>query len=606
MLELQQQLRESGVEPKAPPNMSQTFAAFQPYWDGNGQQGSWGDLHSASVVPTSSKNERHNSVNSNLQDFRPGCVGDNYVGVSSSDPRLSPIEGMQLSLFGMKLDLAEFLPSEGEDPLSDPLSYQSFLAFAFNINGANQVSKPALPNYHECTSMADWFFKAVQVFIPILHKPHFMKLLSRVHYAHQDLNSAETVMVHMVITIMTFQGALRNSDEQRRHDALDRFHYCLSFIPQLISGHQLQDIQALALICSFLRSQPRIGAAYIFTNGILGLAIESGLHRSASAWYGDAAETDPHTIEMRKRVFWSLVVIHVNISGKLGRPMPLRMEDFDIEIPEQIADNLPGETNLSKWEKCSFRAAIPGIKLLKVLMRVYSTMYAVRRGNEPYEVTMRNLEQELKKWRSELPPEFDENQIAGGDRMPAYYLYHAEQAMRLLIHHPSLSRNMSPQVTSSNMDECLDASAKMLEITEKAKAINSLDTTWYTAVDYLAAIFTTLFACSQRQAQMTTQDLLHLKHDMQRWLDIMGDVGKLLGNGYLPPLRPCTDNFLRLRPAAPAYIAKHIHRAVSSKHQSKSCRQDCLSRSGISRSIFRQPSGGSDAVAHVSQCEWFC
>ena len=81
----------------------------------------------------------------------------------------------------------------------------------------------------------------------------------------------------------------------------------------------------------------------MFTNGVLGLAIELGLHRSASAWQGDAAESDPHIIEMRKRIFWSLLVIHVSLSGKLGRPMPLRMEDFDIEIREIVADNLPGE-----------------------------------------------------------------------------------------------------------------------------------------------------------------------------------------------------------------------------------------------------------------------
>jgi hypothetical protein len=528
MLELQQQLRDNGVEPKAPPNMSQIFAAFQPYWEQNGRpQGSWGDLSSSGVVPGSSQNERHNSQASLLPEFRSGCIGDNYVGVSSANPLLSPVEGTQLSLFGMKLDLAEFLPPQ-DDPMSDPLSYQTFLKYAFNQS--IQVYKPPLPNYANCTELAEWFFKTVQAFIPIVHKPDFMKLLSRIHYGHQQINSAETVIVHMVITIMTFQSALRNGDDQSRQDALNRLHYSLSFVPDLISGHQLQDIQALALICSFLRSQPRLGAAYMFTNGVLGLAIELGLHRSANAWQGDAAESDPHIIEMRKRIFWSLLLIHVNLSGKLGRPMPLRMEDFDIEIPETVADNLPGEANLSKWAKCSFRAAIPGMKLLKILMQVYATVYSIRPNNEPYEVSMRNLEKELKVWRSQLPPQFaDEKQISGDDRIPAYYLQTSEQTIRLLLHHPSLSQNMSPQVTAGNLDDCLDASAKILDISEKLKALKSLDTTWYFATDYLAAIFTTLFACNERQNQMTSQNLQQLQHDMDRWLEVMGEVGKLLG-----------------------------------------------------------------------------
>ena len=89
---------------------------------------------------------------------------------------------------------------------------------------------------------------------------------------------------------------------------------------------------------------------------------------------------------------------------------------------------------------------------------------------------------------------------------------------------------MSPQVTSSNLDECLDASSKILDISEKLKALKSLDTTWYLATDYLAAMFTTLFACNERQNQMTSQDLQQLQRDMDRWLDVMGEVGKLLGN----------------------------------------------------------------------------
>ena len=152
-----------------------------------------------------------------LPDFRSGCIGDNYVGVSSANPLLSPIEGMQLSLFGMKLDLAEFLPPE-DDPMSDPLSYQTFLKYAFSQSA--QVNKPNLPKHQNCTLLAEWFFKTVQPFIPIVHKPDFMKLLSRIHFGHQQMTSAETVIVHMVITIMTFQGALRNGDDSARQDAL--------------------------------------------------------------------------------------------------------------------------------------------------------------------------------------------------------------------------------------------------------------------------------------------------------------------------------------------------------------------------------------------------
>ena len=95
---------------------------------------------------------------------------------------------------------------------------------------------------------------------------------------------------------------------------------------------------SLALICAQLRAFPRPGACWMFTNTVLGLAIELGLHRSVTAWQGSAAQQDPHTIELRKRIFWSLMLMHVPVSGKLGRPMPLRLEDFDIEIERLTKD----------------------------------------------------------------------------------------------------------------------------------------------------------------------------------------------------------------------------------------------------------------------------
>ena len=528
MVELQQQLREKGVDPKPPPDMSQGLAPLQSYYNQNEhQQGSWGDISSSGLVPGPTQKDRHGSQSTLLPDFRPGCIGDNYLGVSSGNEWLSPIEGTQLTLFGMRIDIAEFLPPES-DPASDPLSYQTFLFHAFRKSEGIYI--PPLPSYDVCKILAEWYFKNVQVFVPLLHKPDFMNLLYRIHHEQYQPNAAETVMVHMVTTIMNFQKALRNRDEQARVDAMAHFHYSLSFIPDLISGHQLEDLQALGVICSQLRNQPRLGAAWMFTNMVLGLAVELGLHRSANAWQTGSAERDPHVIEMRKRTFWSILLIHVNISGKLGRPMPVRLEDVDIELPEHISDSIPGENYNTKWAKCSFRAGIQGQKLLKILMQVYTTIYSIRSGNEPYEVSMRNIQKELEKWKAQLPAELAGGaQTAGDDRCPALYLETAVHEIRLLLHHPSLAHRIPPQVVLENLDICLDASKKMLSAALRLKALKSLDTTWYYTADYLAAIFTTLFAFSQRQDQMTSAESQQLRQDMDAWLGVMGDIGSLLG-----------------------------------------------------------------------------
>jgi len=436
--------------------------------------------------------------------------------------------GTSLALFGTKIDLAEYVPPEDNSDAS-ALSYQTFLSYAY---GGAQVEKPNLPNYDEYKMYADIYFRGIQPFIPILHKPDFMPMLSRIYHEGYRSNPAEEVMVHMVLAVMFFQWSARNpaGSEQFRSSSFQHYHHALTFVPQLMESHKLQDMQALALICSYLRSQPRPAAAWMFTNMVLGLAIESGLHRSITAWPAAAADQDEHKIEMRKRVFWSIMVFHVTISGKLGRPMPLRFEDFDIEIPEAVNDSLPDEVNVLKWKKCSFRAGILGFKLLKIMMRVYSTIYSIRSSSEPYEVNVRQVEKELQAFQSQVPPE-----LAGGaqtreeDRVSALYLQLSETECQLLLHHPSLNRSNSPQTASHNLDICLEASNKMLMAATQLKQLKSLDTTWYFTTNFLAAIFTTLFAYYEKRDQLTQDSVQRLRQDMDSWLDVMGDVGNLLG-----------------------------------------------------------------------------
>ncbi len=529
ILELQQQLKDQGVEPKAPPDTLQGYLPAQPYWDNNEQQqGSWGDLRAGNVstLPTSNPTQRKDSTGSLLPDFRSGCIGDNYLGISSGNDWLSPIEGTSLALFGMRINVAEFLPPE-DDPTASPMSYPTFLAYA--LGKAQPLQVPSLPTHDEFKLYADWYFKGVQTFTPILHRPDFMMLLPRVLTGQHQPNVAETVMMHMVVAIMKFQIARRNGPEQLRIDSMTHYHYALSLIPDLMMGHTLQDIQALVLICAHLRNQPRPGAAWMFTNLVFGIVVETGLHRSASNWE-PSTDRDPHTVEMRKRIFWTILLLHVHIGGKLGRPMPIRLEDFDIEIPEALPDHLPSETDLSKWQRCSFRAGLQGFKEVKILMQAYSTVYSVRSGQEPYDLSVQNVDKQLQAFREQLPAE-----LTGGsktieeDRSPALYIELGEHITRLMLHHPSLCRSTSSQLLAKNLDVCLDASSKLLAVAVRMKDLQALDTTWMQTTDFLAAIFSTLFVWSGRKSQMRLLDLEHLRRDMDAWLGVLEESGKLLG-----------------------------------------------------------------------------
>lgn len=427
--------------------------------------------------------------------------------------------------------------------------------------------------------------------LPILHKPDFMKLLQSVYHEGHRPSAAESVMVHMVMSLVSFQYTTRNSNPQQRNQDFKHWFYSLSLVPRLIKGHTLADMQGLTLICAQLRAFPRPGACWMFTNTVLGLAIELGLHRSVTAWKGATAQQDPHTIEMRKRIFWSLMLMHVPVSGKLGRPMPLRPEDFDIEIPEEIPDNLPDESHFDDWRKCSFRAGKWGFVLLRVQMKVYSSIYSIGSTSASYEASVKQLEAQLKETVASFPPE-----LSGGpetkdeDRVSALYLQLQATGCQLLIHHPALCRSPFPQVMSDNIDACLDASNKMLSVASQLKQLKSLDSTLYWNMDFLASMFTMLFAYTERADRLNMADLQRLRQDMKGWLDVMGFVGNLLGSGdrlhtYLRNLVEWSINniskHLGEKPApAPAVVASSATPPASEAAPPKSVRHTPVYQNG--------------------------
>lgn len=117
-----------------------------------------------------------------LPAFRAGCTGDNYLGVSPGNSNLSSIKGTALSILGMEIDIADFDSVDMDEPNSADLhgqlynkSYQAFLQSALNINP--RIEKVDLPQRADALTYAVWYFRVLNPYMPLLHKPTFMKLV---------------------------------------------------------------------------------------------------------------------------------------------------------------------------------------------------------------------------------------------------------------------------------------------------------------------------------------------------------------------------------------------------------------------------------------------
>ena len=117
-----------------------------------------------------------------LPAFRAGCTGDNYLGVSPGNSNLSSIKGTALSILGMEIDIADFDSVDMDEPDSSVFhaqlynkSYQAFLQSALNINP--RIEKVELPQRSDGMTYAAWYFRVLNPYMPLLHKPTFMKLV---------------------------------------------------------------------------------------------------------------------------------------------------------------------------------------------------------------------------------------------------------------------------------------------------------------------------------------------------------------------------------------------------------------------------------------------
>lgn len=235
---------------------------------------------------------------------------------------------------------------------------------------------------------------------------------------------------------------------------------------------------------------------------------------------------------MRKRVFWVIVTIHVTLSGKLARPMPIRQEDFDVEIPLAIDDELLHESGIdaSREGHCEFLIGLEAFKAALVYMDLYNNMYAAKKTPQDYSTFIARAEKHISAWTEQWPTELrsPDNDIG---HVSCTYLHLWALEFRLLLYHPSISLSQSLAFNQANLRICMGVSRDLLFHVEELQKFKCLDSTWHNTAVYFLAIQTLLYGHGQFKDELKSETLDNLRVDMGKWLSILGDIGGLLGNG---------------------------------------------------------------------------
>jgi hypothetical protein len=107
---------------------------------------------------------------------------DTRLGVGWDSRPLSSINGTRLTIMGATIDTASFdAPDVDEPPPASngagPLYNKSVQAFLQSAMGVNPPVHADLPARNDAFTYAEWYFLVMSSYIPVLHKPSFMKLV---------------------------------------------------------------------------------------------------------------------------------------------------------------------------------------------------------------------------------------------------------------------------------------------------------------------------------------------------------------------------------------------------------------------------------------------
>ncbi|KAI3344000.1 fungal-specific transcription factor domain-containing protein [Ustulina deusta] len=204
-------------------------------------------------------------------------------------------------------------------------------------------------------------------------------------------------------------------------------NYYMTALQHLFTAREsktTQNVEAMLLLVLYHIRSSSYGIWYM-----IGLAmrtcIDLGLHtkRHESNW-------DRYTIQIRRRLFWSVYSLERTIAICLGRPLSIPDRQIDVDLPldpedEAWSEIAPPQTS-SPTRKRSLSMAIWLFKMRRIESRIQFSIYRADKPLSALTSKMNQLYQDLESWKKSLAERF-------GDIDLNYPMLHYHRAVRLLI-----------------------------------------------------------------------------------------------------------------------------------------------------------------------------
>ena len=193
----------------------------------------------------------------------------------------------------------------------------------------------------------------------------------------------------------------------------------------MCEARSVENIEAMVLLVVYhLRTASSHGMWYMIGLAMR-TAIDLGLHRKANE-----LNMHPFTVQLRRRLFWTVYYLERVVSMSLGRPFSISDRHIDLELPLDVDDDVDDPALLalpqSATKTTSLTFAIYLIKLRRIDSRIQHKIYRADRPLTSLRPKMDALYLELEQWKDSAFLRFSGLNYD-------YQMLHYNRAVRLLI-----------------------------------------------------------------------------------------------------------------------------------------------------------------------------
>ncbi|KAI9163590.1 C6 transcription factor [Paramyrothecium foliicola] len=184
------------------------------------------------------------------------------------------------------------------------------------------------PNRHVTEAMIDAYFRLYHVSYPIIHEPTFRAQYSEV--IPRPNGPCWTVLAYVVAAIGVWTSST-TSTENLDMALFAQARSLLSF--NFLEVGNITLVQALTLASNYQQKRDKPNSGYNYLGLAVRMAMGLGLHKEFQGW-----NISPLTMEIRRRVWWSLCVFDVGATVTFSRPDVWPYKGVEVSFPLNVND----------------------------------------------------------------------------------------------------------------------------------------------------------------------------------------------------------------------------------------------------------------------------